>query len=76
VSPSITPTESSVAHADKRPDARDWRRYWAGVLPRQQTFANRRARELAEWADAIRSEEGWEAWVAIHPGGVPAELRR
>lgn len=51
---------------DPTRDARDPRRTWARLLPRA-TFTNPAARLLAEWADAILSEDGWEAWTAAHP---------
>ena len=62
----------------RRPDARDPRRVWAKLLPRISTFKNRRARELAEWADAFLHDDTWEAWIAAHPDAVdgPAEVRR
>jgi hypothetical protein len=43
------------------------RRVWARFLPPTPAFRNPAARLLAEWADAILSESGWEAWVAAHP---------
>lgn len=46
---------------------RDVRRVWARFLPPTPAFRNPAARLLAEWADAILSESGWEAWVAAHP---------
>jgi hypothetical protein len=55
------------ARAD-RPSPRDHRRYLAAHLPRQAAFRNRRARELAAWADALTSEQAFEAWQAEHPG--------
>jgi hypothetical protein len=62
---------------DDRPDARDPRRVWARLLPRQGAFRNPAAQLLAEFSNAVLSEDGWEAWVAAHPDAdeLPAELR-
>jgi hypothetical protein len=75
--PTAAPTARQEARGD-RPDARDPRRVWARILPRAGTFANARARELAEWADAVAHEDTFAAWAAAHPnaGTAPAELRR
>ena len=64
--------------ADKRPSPRDPRRIWGALMPRAETFTNARARELAEWADAVGHEDTFAAWVDAHPnaGAAPAELRR
>jgi hypothetical protein len=40
---------------------------WARFTFPERPFRNPAARLLAEWADAVLSEEGWEAWVAAHP---------
>jgi hypothetical protein len=56
---------------DDRPSPRDWRRYWAAVLPRAGTFRHPAAQELAEWADALRTAETFAAWQAAHPGKAP-----
>jgi hypothetical protein len=54
---------------DWRPErsARGLHRTWSRLLPRQRVFRNPTARLLAEFADAIQSEAGWEAWAAAHP---------
>jgi hypothetical protein len=56
--------------SDDRPSPRDPRRTWARMLPRQRTFHNPAAQRLAEFADAIQSEAGWEAWLAGHPNAT------
>ena len=74
VNPSARPQEAR----DDRPSPRDWRRTLVRIMPRAETFANARARELAEWADAVGHEDTFAAWVDAHPnaGAAPAELRR
>jgi hypothetical protein len=58
-----------------RPSPRDFRRTWAGLLPRLRTFRHPRARFLAEWADAILHHETYTAWLTEHPDETPpAEL--
>jgi hypothetical protein len=78
--PKPTPTSSprQEARDDHRPSPRDWRRSLVRIMPRAETFANARARELAEWADAVLHEDTFAAWVDAHPnaGAAPAELRR
>jgi hypothetical protein len=75
------PTASRLAREeardDHRPSPRDWRRTLAQIMPRAEAFTNARARELAEWADAVAHEDTFAAWVDAHPnaGAAPAELR-
>jgi len=68
-----TPCTTEGPSAVRRPadlgdrSPRDPRLVWARFTFPERPFRNPAARLLAEWADAVLSEEGWEAWVAAHP---------
>jgi len=65
-----TPPGDATPARDDRASARDYRRVWAKMLPQPPAFKNRSAQLLAEYADAVLSEDSWEAWCAAHPDGL------
>ena len=58
---------SAVAGIDTSQSPRDPRRVWVNLLPQRQAFRSPAAKILAEWSDAVQTEDGWEAWCAAHP---------
>jgi hypothetical protein len=54
------------------PSARDPRREWARLTRalRERPFRSPTAQLLADWSEAVRTEEAMAAWQADHPDGT------
>jgi hypothetical protein len=60
-------SDAAVLRLDPGRSPRDWRRYWAAVLPRSTTFRHPRAVLLDSWAAALLHLETWATWTIEHP---------